>query len=105
MYGEAPNVYLASFAKFFSKNHNHFYIQKLVGEAFTELITRHILKYEGCHHLPICFVGSIAYHFRDILKITLEEYDLKLGTIIQKPIDELVKFHLKNINKIIYINF
>jgi glucosamine kinase len=98
MYGEAPNVYLSSFAKFFSSNRQNFYIQKLVGEAFTELVERHILKYEGCHHLPICFVGSIAHHFRDILKMTLEEHDLHLGTIIQKPIDKLVEFHLKNLN-------
>ena len=99
MYGEAPNVYLASFATFFSKNRNHFHIQKLVAEAFGELVNRHILKYEGCHSLPICFVGSIAHHFKDILKVVLEEHDLHLGEVIQKPIDSLVAFHLNKINK------
>jgi glucosamine kinase len=98
IYGEAPNVYLSSFATFFSKNRTHFYIQKLVSEAFTELINRHILKYEGCHSLPISFVGSIAHYFKDILKMTLEEHDLDLGNVIQKPIDSLVEFHLNNIN-------
>lgn len=97
MYGDAPNVYLASFAKFFSQNRDHFYIQKLVAEAFTELVNRHILKYEGCHSLPICFVGSIAYHFRDILKVVLEEHNLNLGEVIQKPIDSLVQFHLSKL--------
>ena len=99
VYGDAPNVYLANFAKFFSKHHEHFYIQKLVAEAFTELTHRHILKYEGCHSLPICFVGSIAHHFKDILKIVLDEHDLNLGTVIQKPIESLVEFHLNKINK------
>ena len=99
IYGASPNVYLASFATFFSKHREHFYIQKLVAEAFTELINRHILKYEGCHSLPVCFVGSIAYHFQDILKMTLEEHDLNLGNVIRKPIDSLVEYHLKNINK------
>jgi N-acetylglucosamine kinase-like BadF-type ATPase len=98
IYGDAPNVYLASYAKFFSAHRNHFYIQKLANEAFTELIRRHILKYDGCHHIPIHFVGSVAYHFRDILKTTLEEHDLSLGIIIQKPIEALVDFHLKHIN-------
>ncbi len=98
IYGEAPNVYLASFAKFFSKHKSHFYIQKLASEAFTELTRRHILKYDGCHNVPIHFVGSVAYHFQDILKTTLEEHDLSLGVVIQKPIDALVDFHLKNIN-------
>lgn len=98
MYGDAPNVYLASFATFFSKHRNHFYIQKLVAEAFAELVRRHIIKYEGCHSLPICFVGSIAYHFRDILKVVLDEHDLNLGTIIQKPIDKLAEYHLNKMN-------
>jgi glucosamine kinase len=101
IYGDAPNVYLSSFATFFSKHRSHFYIQKLVAEAFEDLINRHILKYEGCHSLPVCFVGSIAYHFQDILKVTLEEHDLDLGNVIRKPIDSLVEYHLKNINKTI----
>ncbi|MBL7813441.1 MAG: hypothetical protein JNL70_00450 [Saprospiraceae bacterium] len=98
IYGDGPNVYLASYARFFSKHRDHFYIQKLASEAFTELTRRHILKYDGCHNIPIHFVGSVAYHFRDILKTTLEEHDLTLGVVIQKPIDALVDFHLKNIN-------
>jgi glucosamine kinase len=99
IYGEGPNVYLASYARFFSKHRNHFYIQKLANEAFTELTRRHILKYEGCHHIPIHFVGSVAYHFKDILKTTLEENDLSLGVVIQKPIDALVDYHLQNVNQ------
>lgn len=98
IYGKSPNVYLASFAKFFSQHKNHFYIQKLVSDAFNALITRHILKYKDCHNMPINFIGSIAYHFQDILKMALQEHDLKMGIVIQKPIDNLVDFHLKNID-------
>lgn len=98
IYGDSPNVYLASFARFFSKHKSHFYIQKLANEAFAELTRRHILKYNGCNNIPIHFVGSVAYHFQDILKTTLEEHNLSLGVVIQKPIDALVDFHLKNIN-------
>jgi len=96
IYGENPNVYLASFAKFVSAFKDHFFIQKLVSQSFEELIERHILKYEGCHKVPINFVGSVAYHFQDILKVTLEEHDLRLGTVIKKPIDTLVAYHLKS---------
>jgi glucosamine kinase len=98
IYGESPNVYLSSFATFFSKNRENLYIQKLVGDAFEELVERHILKYDGCHHLPVCFVGSIAFHFQDILKMTLEEHGLDLGNVIRKPIDSLTEYHLKNRN-------
>jgi glucosamine kinase len=97
IYGEAPNVYLSSFATFFSKHRENLYIQKLVGEAFTELIERHILKYDGCQRLPVCFVGSIAFHFQDILKMTLEEHGLDLGNVIRKPIDSLTEYHLRSL--------
>ena len=95
IYGPSPNVYLASFAKFISAFKDHFYIQKMVSQSFTRLVEHHILKYEGCHTLPINFVGSVAYHFEDILKVTLEEHNLRLGTVIRKPIDSLVAYHTK----------
>ena len=98
IYGKSPNVYLASFAKFFSEHRHHFFIQKLVSDAFNALITRHILKYRDCHNMPINFIGSIAHHFKDILKMALQEHDLQMGIVIQKPIDNLVAFHLKNID-------
>ena len=97
IYGDSPNVYLASFATFVSTFKSHFYIQKLVSYAFAQLVEWHILKYEGCHSTPIHFIGSIAYHFQDILKMTLEEHDLKLGVVIKKPIDNLVAFHVKEL--------
>jgi glucosamine kinase len=96
IYGEAPNVYLASYATFISSHKHHFFMQQLVSESFDELIRRHILKYEDCHRLPINFIGSIAHHFQDILNICLERRNLRLGAVIQKPIDNLVKFHLQN---------
>jgi hypothetical protein len=43
-------------------------------------------------------VGSIAFHFQDILKMTLEEHGLDLGNVIRKPIDSLTEYHLKNRN-------
>ena len=47
--------------------------------------------------LTVCrlFVGSVAYHFQDILKVCLENKDLHLGEIIQTPADGLVKYHCK----------
>ncbi len=100
IYGASPNVYLASFATFVSQHKNHFFIQELVSQSFKELITRHILKYEGCHSLPINFVGSIAHHFRDILKVCLEKYHLKLGQVVKKPIDNLVEYHIQKLESV-----
>lgn len=93
--GETPNVYLASLTKFLSKHQDHFYIQKLVGEGFAIFIDRHVRKYANHTGLPVHFVGSIAFYFKNILEIILNERSMSLGNIIRKPIDLLVEFHLK----------
>jgi len=89
------NVYLASFAKFLSDHKDHIYIQSLVNRAFTEFIKRHVRKYKDHTNLPIHFIGSVAYHFGDILKMVLDERSLKLGMIIKKPINNLVDYHIE----------
>lgn len=98
VYKESANVYLASYAKFVNDHKYHIYIKKLVMDAFGELIKRHILKYDGANQLPVHFVGSIAYHFSDILQLTLDEYNLKMGKVIKKPIDDLKYYHLNHNN-------
>ena len=94
-----PNVYLASFTKFLSQNKSHPYIQNIVFNCFDEFVIRHVQKYEGNIKLKINFVGSIAFHFQDILKSVLASHSLHLGKIIQKPINSLVDFHLKMATK------
>lgn len=38
--------------------------------------------------------GSIAFFLQDILEEVLAENNLKLGTVLRKPIDGLVAFHV-----------
>jgi len=90
---DEPNRYLASFSPFLSENKDHIFIQKIVGEAFSEFIKRHIRKYKNHNELPIHFIGSVAYYFQDILQMVLKEGNMKMGMVIKKPIDNLVKFH------------
>jgi len=95
---DTPNVYLATFAKFMSENRDHLYIQQIVYNCFEEFIKRHVQKYEGHTKLPIHFVGSVAYYFKDILKLVLDMKNLTLGQVIKKPIDNLVLYHQAKIN-------
>lgn len=88
-----PAPYLASFARFYADNLEHPFIEKLAMQCFTELVERHILKYENYHQLPIHFVGSIGYYLQSVLKKVLQEKGLTLGRIIRQPIDGLVNFH------------
>jgi len=97
----SPNFYLASFAPFMSEHSDHPYIIEILKKGFTEFIETNIKSYpdykmHNCH-----FVGSIAYHFSDILKQLCQEMGIKVGKILKHPIDELSLFILKNGEKIV----
>lgn len=90
---EAPAVYLASFARFLGTRKEDPVVQQLVLDCFDEFITRHVCKYEGHADLPVHFVGSVAWHFQDLLRRALAKRGLKVGIIDRKPIDRLAVFH------------
>lgn len=95
VYGESvPALYLSSFSKFLAENKEHPFIEKLIKSSFLEFFSRHVFKYENYQNLPIHFVGSVAFHYQDILRKMLKEMNLKFGMVIKEPIDNLTKFHL-----------
>jgi hypothetical protein len=95
IYGEntSPNVYLASLTTFIFEHKDHFFMRGLIDTSFSEFIDRHVRKYPNHLSLPIHFIGSVAYHFQDFLRIILEERGMKAGVFIKKPIDTLVDYH------------
>lgn len=94
IYGPAPNVYLASLAPFVQRHLHEPYISELAKSSFRIFIDRHVTKYWGYKELPIHFIGSIAHHFEHLLLEVLDDYHLKRGVFLQKPIHHLVSFHL-----------
>ncbi|MCH2043078.1 MAG: hypothetical protein MK212_02980 [Saprospiraceae bacterium] len=90
-----PNRYLASFALFCAKHQDNPFIYKLLNKCFSNFIEEHILKYEGHQELPIHFIGSIAWHFREIIIILISKYGLKQGRIQKNPFPQLLNFHKK----------
>jgi glucosamine kinase len=97
-YEKGANAYLATFTKFLGEHNTHPYIQSLVAGSLGEFLDRHVLKYSGAQSVPVHFVGSIAYHFQDILIKCLEERRLKLGNVVRKPIYPLADFHTKHLD-------
>lgn len=94
LYHEAqPSKYLATFAKFAGENQSHPYINGLVKGCFKDFIEAFILRYENCESMKICFIGSVAFHFQDILKESLREYGLTLEEVMQAPAEGLIKYY------------
>lgn len=96
---ENPNMYLASFAKFMFDYKNEKYIRKIIKKGFKTFFKYRILPLDKSPEIPIYFIGSIAFYFRDILEDVASKYGLKITGIIQRPIDSLVKYHQEKINQ------
>ncbi|WP_340202336.1 N-acetylglucosamine kinase [Ascidiimonas sp. W6] len=89
-----PNTYLATFAKFVIQNKNEEYCQKLIRKGMQLFIDNSITQFEQAKTgVFVHFVGSIAYYLQDELKMIMEENGIKVGNILRRPIDGLVKYH------------
>ncbi|MFN8243219.1 MAG: N-acetylglucosamine kinase [Ferruginibacter sp.] len=88
-----PNRYLAAYAMFLSENRGHYMIENIIEDGFNDFFFNHLYKYRETWTLPIYFTGSIAYAFKDVLRDLCESFELKLGKVLKKPMDGLVKYH------------
>ena len=91
---EKPNTFLAQFVPFLLENINYDYCLRLVESSFEELVSRNISQYSNYRTLPVCFVGSVAYHFSKQLLNVLERQKLRAGKILKDPMESLVQYHL-----------
>ncbi len=88
-----PNRYLASFVPFLVENRGHFMIENIIEDGFNEFFFNHVYKYKESWTMPINFIGSVAYGFRDVLKAMCSTYELELGKVLKNPMDGLIKYH------------
>ena len=87
------NVYLASFMKIIANHRETEYVQNLIGSGMKAFLERHVCCFDNYKEVPTSFVGSVAFHFQDILKIECDKLGIQFGNVVQKPIDGLVAFH------------
>jgi N-acetylglucosamine kinase-like BadF-type ATPase len=93
-----PNRFLGQFAKFVSSNIQIPELQEIVTTSFEEFIKRNVLQYPESGILPIHFTGSIAIHFRGFLEELLRKYSLNPGIFTLSPMENLIKYHIQNLN-------
>ena len=86
------NRFLASLTPFLSKHREVPEVHKLLVESFTDFFVRNVKQYRR-PWLPIHFVGSIANAFPAELKEAAESLGMELGTILQSPMEGLIKYH------------
>jgi hypothetical protein len=91
------NVYLASFGPFAGKHKDHPYIIDIVREGIRKFIDIHVLCYSEAITAEICFVGSVAKAFEDIIKEELAASNLTYGRVLAKPVNKLIAYHIDHI--------
>ena len=79
--------YLAGFTRFAGKHQDHPFVHQLVKECLEDFIEVFVLRYPNCHELPIGFVGSVAYHFKEILQECLEAQGFHLAKVMASPLE------------------
>jgi N-acetylglucosamine kinase-like BadF-type ATPase len=93
------NRYLASFALFLSMHRGHFIIENIIEDGLRDFFEQHLGSYPQRFTVPIHFVGSIAFYFKDKIAELCNDFGFKLGGVIKQPMDGLVDYH-KNIKAI-----
>ena len=88
------NRYCAQFCKWVGDHrHSHPYYHDLMLGAFRDFFRNIVSHYPDYRKYKFNCVGSVAFHYSDLLGQTAEEFGMKMGDIIKAPIDGLIEFH------------
>ncbi|MBF6654417.1 N-acetylglucosamine kinase [Flavobacterium columnare] len=90
-----PNAYLASFTEFLIKYKNEPFCKQIIQEEIECFIENSIKQFDDYKELSNHFIGSVAYFLQDEIKSALEKHTMKVGKILQRPIDGLIAYHLQ----------
>ena len=90
--GPFPNRFLASLSPFLLRHMEEPAIRDLVSNSFRAFFARNVMQYDYWEH-PVYLTGSIAWYYQDILKDVAREFELRLGTIVQSPVQGLIHYH------------
>lgn len=88
-----PNRFLASLSPFLAQNIGEPCIHDLVLGGFKAFLKRNVMQYPAHRETPVHFIGSVAYHYREVLAEAANECGIRLGTILQSPMQGLVDYH------------
>lgn len=87
-----PNRFLARLSPFLIQNIDQPEVRRIVHNGFSSFFTRNVMQYDYKNY-PVCFVGSVAYYYKEILAEVAAELQMQLGTVIKSPMAGLIAYH------------
>jgi glucosamine kinase len=89
-----PAVFLSSFTEFFIDNKEDNYIKKILKNGFDKLVNTYLLPLHDQHSEALLyFAGSVAAGFQNHLHDAAADANLKIATIINEPINNLLTYY------------
>lgn len=87
-----PNRSLSTYSFFLSEHLDNEYVYQLVYTAFMRFFTRNIASYDY-KGVPICFVGSTACNYSEVLKRVASDFGAEISKIVRYSMPGLVEYH------------
>ncbi|MGP1622254.1 ATPase [Bacteroides heparinolyticus] len=88
-----PNRFLASLSPFLAQNMDEPCVHNLVLNSFKAFLKRNVMQYAGYQHEKVHFIGSVAFHYKEVLIKAAYETGIQVGNIIKSPMEGLIKYH------------
>lgn len=92
------NVWLASFTRFLTAHAEHEWIRELVRKGLDDFAELFICDYPLYREVPVHFVGSLSFLFREQLNEVAFQRGFQIGKVIKQPIEELMNFFIRSEN-------
>lgn len=87
-----PSRFLAKLSPFLLKHIEDKAIRRIVERGFSDFFERNVIQYNYQKN-KVNFVGSIAWHYADILRTVAGEKGIEIGKIEQSPMPGLVEYY------------
>ena len=88
------NRFLSSFIPYIHQHKDIPPIHKLLLDCFYAFFCRNVIPYH--ESLPVSFVGSIAWYFKDEIVQSAQSLHLSVARIIKNPIQGLINYHFSD---------
>ena len=93
-----PNRFLSTLSYFLADYLDNDYIYTLVTDNLRSFFTRCVCQYDYQKY-PVRFVGSLAYHYANLLRQIAKEFGIDLQNIEETPINGLIEYHAMNLTE------
>ena len=87
-----PNRFLASLSPFLSEHIAVREMHAIVFNSFVSFLARNVMQYDY-ENYAANFVGSVAYHYKEVLMEAAEAVKVRVGRISKSPMSGLIDYY------------